>query len=144
MNPNLLTYNAAITALAKAARQNARGSDKLTSGTMTPREGPQGTFEAARKDSNTTSDEDLWIRALDLLQQMKDDGIEPDGFCYSSAISCCGAQGRWKEACELIETMKKGGPRTRPNKVAYTAAISEFEQDDWCHGSRSKLYVVAH
>lgn len=56
---------------------------------------------------------------------MKEDGIEPDDFCYSSAINCCAADGRWEEACELIETMKRGGPKSRPNKVAYTAAISE-------------------
>ncbi len=55
---------------------------------------------------------------------MDEDGIAPDGFCYSSAINCCGAEGRWEEACELIETMKRGGPKSRPNKVAYTAAIS--------------------
>ena len=63
-------------------------------------------------------------RALKILEDMKADGIEPDGFCYSSAISCCGAEGRWKEALLLIDTMKKGGPRTRPNRIAYTAAIS--------------------
>jgi hypothetical protein len=47
---------------------------------------------------------------------MDDDGIEPDD---------CGAEGRWEEACELIEKMKQGGPKSRPNKIAYTAAISE-------------------
>jgi pentatricopeptide repeat protein len=58
-----------------------------------------------------------------LLQQMKEDGIQPDGFSFTSAISCCGAEGRWEEALELMAVMKKGGPRTRPNKIAYTAAI---------------------
>jgi len=70
--------------------------------------------------------EELWPKALDLLKQMDQDGIEPDGFCYSSAINCCGAEGRWEEACKLIETMKRGGPKSRPNKVAYTSAISEY------------------
>jgi len=59
-----------------------------------------------------------------LLKQMNQDGIEPDGFCYSSAINCCGGEGRWKEACQLIEKMKRGSPKSRPNKVAYTACIS--------------------
>jgi pentatricopeptide repeat protein len=106
MSVNLITYNAAITALAKAARQNTKHFAK------------QG-------DSVVDSNEELWRKALGLLDQMKKDGIEPDGFCYSSAINCCGSEGRWKEACELIETMKQGGPRTRPNKIAYTAAIGE-------------------
>jgi hypothetical protein len=33
----------------------------------------------------------LWPTALAVLDQMKHDGIQPDGFCYSSAINCCGA-----------------------------------------------------
>lgn len=101
MSVNLITYNAAITALSKASRLNAKNFAKV-------------------------EDEGLWSRALLLLGQMKKDGIEPDGFCYSSAISCCGAEGRWEEALKLINVMKKGGPRTRPNKIAYTAAISMF------------------
>jgi pentatricopeptide repeat protein len=31
----------------------------------------------------------------------------PDGFSYSSAISCCGAEGRWEEALELMEVMQR-------------------------------------
>ena len=104
MSVNLITYNAVITALSKASRLNAKKFAKA-------------------------EDEGLWSRALLLLGQMKKDGIEPDGFCYSSAISCCGAEGRWEEALKLINVMKKGGPRTRPNKIAYTAAISMFSFD---------------
>ena len=51
-------------------------------------------------------------------------GIESDGFSFSSAFSCCGSEGRWEEALELIEVMLKGGPKTRPNMIAYTAAIT--------------------
>jgi pentatricopeptide repeat domain-containing protein 1 len=74
-------------------------------------------------ESITVDQEQLWMRAVDLLEQIKNDGLEPDGFSYSAAISCCGTGGRWKEALDLIKTMQKGGPKTRPNKVAYTAAI---------------------
>lgn len=106
MSINLITYNAAITALSKAARQrnNARNGGN---------------------DSTKSDGEELWFKALKILKQMKENGIEPDGFCYSSAISCLGAQGRWEESLNLINVMKKGGPRTRPNKIAYTAAISK-------------------
>ncbi|KAL3924176.1 MAG: hypothetical protein SGILL_001210 [Bacillariaceae sp.] len=104
MTVNLITYNAAITALAKSARETAKRS--------------------VRQNGSVGKEaEELWPKALGLLDQMKEDGIEPDGFCYSSAINCCGAEGRWKEACELIDIMRKGGPNTRPNKIAYTAAI---------------------
>ena len=95
---NLITYNAAITAISKAAKQSAK--------------------------SQSSDDGQLWKTVMKLLDQIRADGLEPDGFSFSSAISCCGAEGRWEEALELIALMQKGGPRTRPNKIAYTAAIS--------------------
>ena len=115
MSINLITYNSAITALSKASRYYARSATRSTPG-------------ASSDSTDTTDSEELWPTALHLLGQMKDDGIEPDGFSFSAAISCCGAEGRWKEALELIRLMKKGGPRTRPNRIAYTAAISEFKE----------------
>ena len=103
MRINLITYNSAITALARAAK------------------GPQRQGQSP----SATDCSDLWARALHLLDQMKADGLEPDGFTYASAISCCGASGRWEEAVSLLDTMREGGSRTQPNKVAYTAAISK-------------------
>eukprot|EP00549_Striatella_unipunctata_P025407 CAMPEP_0118691436 /NCGR_PEP_ID=MMETSP0800-20121206/10681_1 /TAXON_ID=210618 ORGANISM="Striatella unipunctata, Strain CCMP2910" /NCGR_SAMPLE_ID=MMETSP0800 /ASSEMBLY_ACC=CAM_ASM_000638 /LENGTH=298 /DNA_ID=CAMNT_0006589219 /DNA_START=20 /DNA_END=916 /DNA_ORIENTATION=+ len=71
---------------------------------------------------------------MKLLDQMKADGIELDGYSYSSAISACGHGGRWKEALELIRQMKEGGPKTRPNRVAYTAAITACGRSgEWKH-----------
>ena len=111
MSVNLITYNAAITALSKASRARAYKRQKQQSDSYI--------FDA--------DDEELWTRAMFLLEQMKEDGLEPDGFSFSAAISCCGSEGRWEEALRLIKVMKQGGPRTRPNKVAYTAAIGKFE-----------------
>lgn len=95
---NLYVYNAAITALSKAAKRKSK--------------------------TNEDPDRQLYHEVLNLLNQMKEDGIEPDGFSFSSAISCCGSEGRWQEALNLIDLMQRGGPRTQPNKVAYTAAIT--------------------
>ncbi len=122
MTVNVITYNAALTALSKASRQKARQMAKLTTDDVPLK----FTLRQGIDDSEDMDDhgEGLSPRALSILEEMKSDGIEPDGFCYSSAISCCGAEGRWTEALELMETMKKGGPRTRPNRIAYTAAIS--------------------
>lgn len=94
---NLYVYNAAITAVSKAAKQLSKSGD---------------------------SDGKMWMEVIALLHHMQQDGIEPDGFSFSSAISCCGSEGRWKEALVLIEAMQQGGPKTKPNKVCYTAAIS--------------------
>jgi pentatricopeptide repeat protein len=144
MKLELITYNAAITALAKSARQNARDTDRLPTGARNVSGGSSEHVDAAApNDSNGKMEEDLWIKVMDLLQQMKDDGIEPDGFSYSAAINCCGAHGRWQEACDLIETMKRGGSRTRPNQVAYTAAIGKFESlTRASHSSNTKFHIL--
>lgn len=94
---NLYVYNAAITAVSKAAKRRSKGGN---------------------------GDGKLWTEVVYLLNHMREDGIEPDGFSFSSAISCCGSEGRWEEALKLLDDMRKGGPKTRPNKIAYTAAIS--------------------
>jgi pentatricopeptide repeat domain-containing protein 1 len=108
---NLYVYNAAITALAKAAKKISKGGENHSESgdEFSSIEGEQPAF---------------WKRARTLLEQMREDGIEPDGFSYSSAISCCAAEGRWKEALDWIEIMQNSGPRARPNKIAYTAAIT--------------------
>jgi pentatricopeptide repeat protein len=124
MPVNLRTYNALMAALSKAARRNAKYSSKMHAPQRYPADAPlHGSIENETVDLD---EEQLWTRAMDLLRQMEEDGIEPDGFSFSSAISCCGAGGKWKEALELIKIMRKGGPKTRPNKIAYTAAIGEY------------------
>lgn len=109
MQINLITYNSAITALSKAAKQSSRMYRSNEAG-----------------NGGETKEEVLWTRVMQLLEQMQQDGIKPDGFTFSSAISCCGAEGRWREALDLMDLMQKGGPRSRPNKIAYTAAICKF------------------
>lgn len=119
MQINLITYNAAITALSKAAKQSAR---------------PQRTSDV--------KETELWTQVMQLLDQMQAEGIKPDGFSFSSAIACCGAEGRWREALELIELMQKGGPKTRPNKIAFTAAICEFRKRDDLFEVCFVLYLI--
>lgn len=94
---NIFVYNAAITAISRAAKQLSKTGE---------------------------NNKNLFAEVSSLLDQMKQDGLEPDGFSYSSAISCCGSEGRWREALDLISIMEGGGPKTKPNKIAYTAAIS--------------------
>lgn len=104
LSPNLYTYNGAITAISKSAKSAAR--------------------DEPMKERHSMDENGRWRRVMDLMKQMRADGLEPDGFSYSSAISCCGSEGRWEEALQLIDRMMQGGPATRPNKIAYTAAIS--------------------
>jgi pentatricopeptide repeat protein len=106
---NLYVYNAAITALSKAAKKS---NNNFVSN------------DHNKSSSEVSNSKPLYIEAMKLLDEMKHDGIEPDGFSFSSAISCCGSEGHWEEALKLIQTMRQGGPNMQPNKVAYTAAIT--------------------
>lgn len=114
MRISLITYNSAIAALAKAAKELSKRQAPMSNHRL---------VQNGRKERGNK--EELWKKAMELLKKMQEDGISPDGFSYSSAISCCGAEGQWEEALKMVEVMRQGGPRTRPNKVAYTAAISK-------------------
>jgi pentatricopeptide repeat protein len=118
MRINLITYNSAITALSKASRRSARRSTKEHAPMRFSKQ------VDSRDEVLDVDEQQLWTKALEILQMIREDGLEPDGFSFSAAISCCGAGGRWEEALTLIKTMQNGGPKTRPNKIAYTAAIS--------------------
>jgi pentatricopeptide repeat protein len=37
----------------------------------------------------------MWKDALELLKEMKDDGLQPDKFSYSSAMTACSRGGNW-------------------------------------------------
>ena len=121
MKINTITYNSAISALAKAARTESK---------------QQRRFDYDQKTIATTNDESeaessdpgvLWRRALELLENMEMDGVKLDKFTYSAAINTCGAAGRWEEAVDLIKAMRGHRDKdVRPNKVTYTSAIGKY------------------
>ena len=137
---NTITYNAAIAALARSSTKKMREVVKQQMTSVYLRHdmehgiierGDEGDYvleayeEKLRFGSLLDTDEDqLWRKAMNLLDQMKKEGVAPDAISYSSAIIACGSAGRWKEALELIKIMQKGGPTTRPNRIAYTNAIT--------------------
>jgi len=119
MGISTVTYNAAISALAKASRSNARRSTGFSI---------SEDFQIHQKTvpciEGGIDGEQLWRKALDLIEQMKENQAWPDGYSYSAAISACGAGGRFEEALKLIKIMQKGPLKSRPNKISYTGAIS--------------------
>jgi len=130
---NTITYNAAIGALANASSKNMRQALKeerskkyldrvLENGDSTFMGNGLSTIQSY---GQFQSDENqLWRKALNLIDQMKENGVKPDAITYSSAIKVCGAAGQWEEALKLINIMQKGGPKTRPNRISYTNAIT--------------------
>jgi pentatricopeptide repeat protein len=103
------------------------GSSKAhnSADSLQPKENKDGSNKHSAQEFNDSSEKDqLWSKALDLLEQMKREGVKADAITYSSAIVACGSAGRWKEVLKLLKVMQKGGPTTRPNRIAYTNAIT--------------------
>jgi pentatricopeptide repeat protein len=44
----------------------------------------------------------MWRRALDLLDEMRENGIAPNDITYSVVIAACGNGGQWERALELL------------------------------------------
>jgi pentatricopeptide repeat protein len=111
MSINIYVYNAALAALAKAAKQRMKHMNIYNANNN------------IRNYNSTNNSQLLSMKVKSLLSKMRVDNIEPDGFSYTSAISCYGSEGLWEEAVQLIDVMKHGKANIQPNKVAYTAAI---------------------
>ncbi|CAN0160591.1 unnamed protein product, partial [Laminaria digitata] len=50
-----------------------------------------------------------WKPAVDLLETMRRQGLTPDAFSYSAAISACKNCERWEMALELLDDMRRRG-----------------------------------
>jgi len=62
-----------------------------------------------------------WERALELMNEMRQRGVEPNVITYSAAISACEMGSQWERALELLKVMKQRG--VEPNVVTYNACI---------------------
>ncbi len=121
MKINTITYNSAISALAKAARTESKQQRRFDFKQKSGKDQTTGNL------SKISEVDLLWRKTLDLLACMESEGVRRDSFTFSSAISTCGAAGRWEEAVHLMDTMKADGGRgMKPNRFAYTSAISEL------------------
>ena len=67
-----------------------------------------------------------WERALSLLRETRQRGLQPDIISYSAAISACEKGGQWERALELLDEMKTWG--LRPNVISCSAAITACEK----------------
>lgn len=143
---NTITYNAAIAALTTASEKSVKMQIKqemnkeymkrvLESGASNEESSiDQYTSEDIIKNNNSQN-EQYWRKALQLMDQMKKEGVKPDTITYATAIKVCGSAGRWKEALNLFSIMQNSDdPKAKPNRIAYTNAIiacgrsNEYEQ----------------
>lgn len=67
-----------------------------------------------------------WERALELLDEMKRSGLNPDVYSYSAAISACEKDKQWEKALEIFEKMQI--QNVNPDVVAFNSAITACSQ----------------
>ena len=67
-----------------------------------------------------------WERALELLGEMRQHGLEPNVITYNAAISACAKGSQWGHALELLDAMRQRG--VEPDVISYNAAISACEK----------------
>ena len=58
---------------------------------------------------------------MDLLEQMKEEGLQPNEVTYSTLMDICGKGGQPSNAMELFEQMKEEG--LQPNVVTYNSLM---------------------
>lgn len=66
--------------------------------------------------------------ALELLDDMRSKGIEPEGRTYGCAIAACAKEGRWERALELLQSAKKSGLLRNLGLPAYNSALHACEK----------------
>ena len=89
----LSPMQAAATARALGSSSSSGSRDENNFGASVARTGPE--------------------RALELLDEMRHEGLQPNGFTYGCAINACAAEGRWERALELLEAARNGDTRGR-------------------------------
>ena len=106
----VVSYNAAAHACVGDRRHGGRnrinGAD-----TAKPTSGPE---------------EEGWALVLGLMAEMREEGIEPDGFTYTTAITACGKAGQWERALDLLDDMGGVHPQQRQQQ--------QKEEDGVCVG----------
>ncbi|CAM9780566.1 unnamed protein product, partial [Hapterophycus canaliculatus] len=87
--PNVVSYNAAAHACVGGRRRNRESRLNDASANAKP--------PGAEKDG--------WVLILDLMAEMREEGVDADVFTFSTAITACGNAGEWEQALVLLEEM---------------------------------------
>lgn len=72
------------------------------------------------KDSSSSEElqleEEGWSLIMGLMKEMRADGIIPDAFTFSTAITACGKAGRWELALHLLDEMASSAGHNQPQR----------------------------
>ncbi len=118
LEPNVVTYNATISACVKGL-QWAKALELLAS---MDRRGLEPDVETYNATISACVKGLQWAKALELLASMDRRGLVPTVVTYSAAISACEKGLQWAKAVELLASMDRRG--LVPTVVTYSAATS--------------------
>ena len=115
VQPDVVVYTALIDACAKAkgklravapSQAAATARALSSSGSSSGGGGGAGAAGGSGRSFATSGARTGPERALELLDEMRLDGLQPNGYTYGCAINACAAEGRWERALELLEAAR--------------------------------------
>lgn len=122
IEPNVVVYDAAISACEKLGRWNKALSlleEMRDAGILPSASTYTAAISACKKGKR-------WKKVLSLFEEMRGTAIEPDAAIYGAAISASEKGGEWERALSLLEEMRRVG--MEPDATTYGAAISACEK----------------
>lgn len=75
-----------------------------------------GVGSSSSGSSEKPQQEEGWPLILGLMKEMRADGISPDAFTFSTAITACGRAGRWELALHLLDEMATSAGHNQPRQ----------------------------
>eukprot|EP00913_Durusdinium_trenchii_P029842 g27965.t1 len=137
-SPDLVTFNALLSAFEKAA-QWPRALELLTTSTLrrVALRPDVISFNAAISACEKAEDDRMglwrkagkWQLAGLLLTEVKTMRMQPDLIIYNAAITACEQAGQWQVAFSLLEQAEKS--ELKPNEITYQAVIVSSERLAW-------------
>lgn len=122
----VVSYNAAAKACIDEITGDERNAERARISSI--HTGGVSHDETGRHSKINKSDEDRggWHLVMGLMAEMREYGIAPDVFTFSTAITACGRAGQWKLALSLLDEMAQGEAEDQlaPDVVAINSAIS--------------------
>lgn len=118
--PDRNTY-AALLSLCEKVKDSDRALALLASAKET-----EVPFDAALYNSAIGATSKKWAKALEVLQEMRNDGLEPSVLAFTALISGLEKAGEWEQALGMFESMIAAGKS--PNALTYSVALSACEK----------------
>lgn len=141
VEPNVVVFNAVIRAVSRGINGPASGVSQRRD-EPTVREGTSGAGDgveyaegAAPRDRGVEgtagSRGQSWVRAYDLLVEMREIGLAPEVKSYNTVLAVCQRAEAWKGALEVLEEMKRGRAKQPVESSPYRNTADNVDVSSW-------------